>query len=163
MKLKKTLVSIILIMLIFLNFVNPVEASIFSDDDKSEIEETIDKDDGGLFEKIIAKMIGGIAETVFDLTTNESFGVGFKNYDELIFGNSQTDISPFTNEQWKLIMNWYWIIAGIIGGPILIAIVILAWKMIMAGISPDKRNDVKDSLMRLFFRCISNSICTIIC
>lgn len=137
-------------MFIFLQFVSPVQASIFSDD-KSDIEKTIDKDDGGLFEKIIAKMIGGIAETVFDLTTNESFGVGFKNYDELIFGNNQADISPFTNEQWQLIMNWYWIIAGIIGGPIFIAVVILAWKMIVAGISPDKRNDVKDSLMRLFY------------
>ena len=50
-----------------------------------------------------------------------------------------------------MINNWYWTIAGIIGGPILIAIIILAWKMIVAGISPDKRNEVKDSLMRLFF------------
>lgn len=48
-------------------------------------------------------------------------------------------------------MTWYWRIAGILGGPILIAIVILAWKMIVAGISPDKRNEVKDNLMRLFF------------
>lgn len=76
---------------------------------------------------------------------------GFKNYDELIFGNNQTEISPFTQEQWDLINKWYWTIAGIIGGPILIAIVILAWKMIVAGISPDKRNEVKDDLMRLFF------------
>jgi len=45
--------------LIFFSFMNPVQASLFLDDDdkKSEIEETIDKDDGGLFEKIIAKMI----------------------------------------------------------------------------------------------------------
>jgi len=77
--------------------------------------------------------------------------VGFKNYDELIFGNNQTDIAPFTQENWNLIMTWYWRIAGILGGPILIAIVILAWKMIVAGISPDKRNEVKDNLMRLFF------------
>ena len=76
---------------------------------------------------------------------------GFKNYDELIFGDNQTDLAPFTQEQWNLINTWYWTIAGIIGGPILISIVILAWKMIVAGISPDKRNDVKDSLMRLFF------------
>lgn len=76
---------------------------------------------------------------------------GFKNYDELVFGNNQSDISPFTNEQWNLIMKWYWRIASIIGGPILIAIVILAWKMIIAGISPDKRNEAKDNLLRLFF------------
>lgn len=48
-------------------------------------------------------------------------------------------------------ISWYWKIASIIGGPILIAIVILAWKMIVAGISPEKRNEVKDSLMRLIF------------
>ena len=60
-KIKRILVSIILVMLIFFSFINPVQASIFSDegDEKSEIEETIDKDDGGLFEKIIAKMIRG--------------------------------------------------------------------------------------------------------
>ena len=78
-------------------------------------------------------------------------GFGFKNYDELVFGNNRSDISPFNNEQWNLIMKWYWRIASIIGGPILIAIVILAWKMIVAGISPDKRSEVKDNLLRLFF------------
>ena len=151
MKTKKILISIIVVMLILFSFLNPVQASIFSNDKDSTIEDTIDKDDGGLFEKIIAKMIGGLAETVFDLTTNEEFGVGFKNYDELVFGNNQTDLAPFTQENWRLINTWYWTIAGIIGGPILIAIVILAWKMIVAGISPDKRNEVKDNLMRLFF------------
>ena len=76
MKTKKIFISIIVVMLIFLNFANPVHASIFDSDDKeSDIEETIDKDAGGLFEKIIAKMIGGIAETVFDLTTKEEFGM----------------------------------------------------------------------------------------
>lgn len=59
MKTKRVLISIILAILIFFSFINPVQASLFSDDDdkKSSIEETIDKDDGGLFEKIIAKMI----------------------------------------------------------------------------------------------------------
>lgn len=80
---------------------------------------------------------------------------GFKNYDELVFGNNQTDISPFSEETWDLVISWYWKIAGIIGGPILIAIVILAWKMIIAGVSPEKRNEVKDNLMRLFFGAAS--------
>ena len=46
--------------LIFFSFTNNVQANFFTDDEedkKSEIEETIDKDEGGLFEKIIAKMI----------------------------------------------------------------------------------------------------------
>lgn len=80
---------------------------------------------------------------------------GFKDYDELVFGNNQTDISPFTPTMWASIMSWYWKIAGIIGGPILVAIVILAWKMIIAGVSPDKRSEVKDSLMRLIFGAVA--------
>ncbi len=59
MKIKKIIISVFIVTLIFFSFSNAVHASIFSDEDenKSEIEETIDKDDGGLFEKIIAKMI----------------------------------------------------------------------------------------------------------
>lgn len=66
---------------------------------------------GGMFEKIIAKLIGGIAETVFDLTTSETFGVGFKQYDELIFGNTDLEIAPFTKDMWNLMIEWYWRIA----------------------------------------------------
>lgn len=59
LKTKKLVISTILIVLIFFSCINPVQASLFSDDDDkpTNIEETIDKDDGGLFEKIIAKMI----------------------------------------------------------------------------------------------------------
>ena len=56
---KKVLISIFLVILFF-SFTNNVQANFFTDDEedkKSEIEETIDKDEGGLFEKIIAKMI----------------------------------------------------------------------------------------------------------
>lgn len=52
-------------------------------------------------------------------------------------------------------MKWYRVIATIIGGPILLAVVILSWKMIVAGISPEKRNEVKDNIMRLFFGAVS--------
>ena len=157
MKKQKAFIGIILIILIFFSFITPVQASIFDDDDdkkESTIKETIEKDEGGLFEKIIAKMIGGVAEAVFDLTTNENFGVGFKNYDELVFGNNQNDLS-FNSDTWNLIETWYWRIAGIVGGPILIAIVVLAWKMIIAGISPDRRSEAKDNLMRLFFGAVA--------
>ena len=60
MKMKKVLISIFLVIIIFFSFTNNVQANFFTDDEedkKSEIEETIDKDEGGLFEKIIAKMI----------------------------------------------------------------------------------------------------------
>ena len=59
LKKQKAFIGIILIILIFFSFITPVQASIFDDDDKKEstIKETIEKDEGGLFEKIIAKMI----------------------------------------------------------------------------------------------------------
>lgn len=50
-----------MIILIFFSFETNVNASIFTAEDdfkgKNDIEKTIDKDEGGLFEKIIAKII----------------------------------------------------------------------------------------------------------
>ena len=62
MKTKKILVSIFLIMLIFFGLIKPVNANIFTDDwdnpgKKDNVGEIIEKEDGGLFEKIIARMI----------------------------------------------------------------------------------------------------------
>lgn len=154
MKLKKFLTSIVIIILVFLTTTSNVYASFFDDDtdeESSSIEQTIDADDGGLFEKIIAKMIGGIAEGVFSLTTNEELGVGFKEYDELIFGNTDNDIAPFTDEQWTKIMGWYKVMTTIVGVPILIAVVVLAYKIIIGGFNIEKRNEAKDNILRLFF------------
>ena len=160
-KLNKIIAGI-LIMLVFLCFFIPKSnANFFTDDwdnpDKAEstIESTIDSDDGGIFEKIIAKMIGGIAETVFSLTTNQKFGMGFKNYDELIFAQEASNISPFTEEQWNSMIQWYNIMASIAGSLILIAVVIVAYKLMIGGYSIEHRNEAKDSLMRLFFGAIS--------
>ena len=154
LKLKKFLTSIVIIILVFLATTSNVYASFFddnTDEESSSIEQTIDADDGGLFEKIIAKMIGGIAEGVFSLTTNEELGVGFKEYDELIFGNTDNDIAPFTDEQWTKIMGWYKVMTTIVGVPILIAVVVLAYKIIIGGFNIEKRNEAKDNILRLFF------------
>ena len=158
MKLKKFLTSIVLIILVFLATATNVEASFFDDDtdeESSSIEQTIDADDGGLFEKIIAKMLGGIAEGVFSLTTNEELGLGFKEYDELIFGNTNNDIAPFTDEQWSKVMDWYKIITTIVTVPILIAVIVLAYKIIIGGFNIEKRNEAKDNILRLFFGAVA--------
>ncbi len=158
MKLKKFLTSIVVIILVFLATATNVEASFFDDDtdeESSSIEQTIDADDGGLFEKIIAKMLGGIAEGVFSLTTNEELGVGFKEYDELIFGNTDNDIAPFTDEQWSKVMEWYKIITTIVTVPILIAVIVLAYKIIIGGFNIEKRNEAKDNILRLFFGAVA--------
>ena len=158
MKLKKFLTSIVIIILVFLTTTSNVYASFFDDDtdeESSSIEQTIDADDGGLFEKIIAKMLGGIAEGVFSLTTNEELGVGFKEYDELIFGNTNNDIAPFTDEQWSKVMDWYKIITTIVTVPILIAVIVLAYKIIIGGFNIEKRNEAKDNILRLFFGAVA--------
>ena len=158
MKLKKFLTSIVIIILVFLTTTSNVYASFFDDDtdeESSSIEQTIDADDGGLFEKIIAKMLGGIAEGVFSLTTNEELGLGFKEYDELIFGNTNNDIAPFTDEQWSKVMDWYKIITTIVTVPILIAVIVLAYKIIIGGFNIEKRNEAKDNILRLFFGAVA--------
>ena len=52
-------------------------------------------------------------------------------------------------------INWYKIMTGISGSLILIAVVITSYKFIVGGYSIEKRNEAKDSLMRLFFGAVS--------
>ncbi len=113
----------------------------------------IKAEDGSLFEKIIAECIGGIAQTVFDFTTGETANVGFKDYDTLIFNNNTLNdsLSPFTTELWNKTMTWYKIFASISGSLILIAVFILSYNVMTAGMNTVKKNEAKDSLMRLCF------------
>lgn len=161
-KFKKIIASILIVLVFLYSFIPKAEASFFTNNfggnnskEESKIENAIENDDGGIFEKIIARMIGGIAETVLDLTTNKQFGIGFLSYDELIFGQNSIDISPFTGEQWNEIMRWYKVMSLIACSLILIAVVITAYKVIISGYSIEKRNEAKDSLMRLFFGAVS--------
>ncbi len=60
MKIVKKIVASILIILVFLCLFLPNTYADFfdgEDEEESEIKKTIDEDDGGIFEKIIAKMI----------------------------------------------------------------------------------------------------------
>lgn len=62
----KIIASILVVLVFFSIFIPRTNANFFTDNDKdssneettkTDIEKTIDKDDGGIFEKIIAKMI----------------------------------------------------------------------------------------------------------
>lgn len=113
----------------------------------------IKKEDGSLFEKIIAECIGGIAQTIFNFSTSKEIGVGFKNYDELIFNNNNENdsLSPFTEELWNKTMQWYKIFSIIAGSLILLAIIILAYKMMSSGMNTARKNEAKESMLRLAF------------
>ena len=82
---------------------------------KVNIKKQIKKEDGSLFEKIIAECIGGIAQPVFDFTSGEDAGIGFKDYDSLIFNDNEEDdsLSPFSQDLWDKTMDWYKIFASI--------------------------------------------------
>ncbi len=54
MKMKKILVSILLVILIFFSF---SQVQVKAANNEIDVEKVIDKDEGGLFEKIIAKII----------------------------------------------------------------------------------------------------------
>ena len=111
----------------------------------------IKAEDGSLFEKIIAECIGGIAQTVFNFTTSDTANVGFKDYDTLIFNKnvSNNSLSPFTEELWNKTMIYYRIFATISGTLILIAVFILSYKIINAGMNTARKNEAKESLTRL--------------
>ena len=145
---KKFLKSIVL----FITILFLLSTSSFA---TSEIDfkEQIKKEQGSLFEKIIAECIGGIAQTVLDFTTNEKINVGFKDYDALIFNNNQENdaISPFTQDLWNKTMNWYKVFAMISGILILIAVFILSYKIMSAGMNIARKNEAKESLTRLLF------------
>lgn len=96
---------------------------------------------------------GGIAQTVLNFVTSDNIGVGFKNYDTLIFNNNvQNDsLSPFTEDLWNRTMSWYKIFAIISGSLILIAVFILSYQVMSAGTNIAKKNEAKDTLLRLCF------------
>lgn len=145
---KKTLSSlVILITILFL--LMPV---CFAND-TPDLKEQVKKEDGSLFEKIIAECIGGIAQTVLEFTTGKEANVGFKDYDTLIFNNNNSNdsISPFTNDLWNKTMNWYKVFSIISGTLILLAVFILSYKIIYAGMNTAKKNEAKESLARLCF------------
>ena len=145
---KKVLTSILIILSIFV-LLSPI---CFADDEV-KFKDQIKKEDGSLFEKIIAECIGGIAQTVFDFTTGDDANVGFKDYDALIFNkNAENDsLSPFTEELWTKTMQWYRIFGVISGSLILIAVFILSYKIMIAGMNTARKNEAKESLMRLLF------------
>lgn len=58
-------------------------------------------------------------------------------------------------------MNWYKIMSGVAGSLIFIAVVIVSYKFIIGGYSIEKRNEAKESLMRLFFGAISIGVAPI--
>lgn len=61
---KKVLKSILVVVMV-LAILSPV---CFAED-KVDLKKQVKKEDGSLFEKIIAECIGGLAQTVFDFTT----------------------------------------------------------------------------------------------
>ena len=97
-----------------------------------------------------------------NVVTSDELNVGFKDYDELIFNRNLFDmmnigeegfntLAPFNEILWIKTMNWYKIFALLSGSLILIAVIILAYKITMAGMNTARKNEAKESLLRLCF------------
>ena len=69
---KKLLKSILVVVMVFA-IISPV---CFAED-KVDLKAQVKKEDGSLFEKIIAECIGGLAQTVFDFTSRRRFKCRF--------------------------------------------------------------------------------------
>lgn len=61
----KKILKSILVVVILLVVISPACFAA----DKVDLKKQVKKEDGSLFEKIIAECIGGLAQTVFDFTT----------------------------------------------------------------------------------------------
>lgn len=61
----KKILKSILVVVILLVVISPACLAA----DKVDLKKQVKKEDGSLFEKIIAECIGGLAQTVFDFTT----------------------------------------------------------------------------------------------
>lgn len=148
-------IFIVLISIIVLLTVNSFAAD--KEETTLNIKDLVTKEEGSLFDKTIAKTIGGIAQAVYNIATNEELDIGFKTYEEMLFkGGSGT--YPLSSSQWNLIMKWYSVFAYISGSLILIAVILIAYKMIASAISITKRNEAKENLLNLLFGGIAIAI-----
>lgn len=152
--LKNSFKVVLITILLFLCF-STFTVNANTDED---IDVAINNEDGGLFENTIALAIGGIAKAVFNIATSDAINLGFKNYDSLIFNRNTDILAPFDSNTWNKVMDWYKLFSLLSFIPILIASVIVGYKFVMAGTSIPRRNEAKDSLMRLFFGGIAISI-----
>ncbi len=113
------------VFLIFLITITLTTVNCFAKEEL-KIKDIVSKEEGSLFDKTIAKTIGGIAQAVYDIATDDNLDIGFRTYEDMVFKGQ----SPFSNEEWKLAMAWYRAFAYISGSLILIAVILIAYKMI---------------------------------
>ena len=104
-------------------------------------------------------VFGGIAQTVFNFTTGKEANVGFKDYDSLIFNNNAENdsLSPFNDELWNKTMEWYRIFAVISGSLILIAVFMLSYKIMMAGMNTARKNEEKNRFYSVIRRTLGRA------
>ena len=149
-------ILIILISVIMLTSINCLAA----DEETLDVKSLINQEEGSLFDKTIAKTIGGLAQAVYNIATDEELNIGFKTYEQMLFRGGH-DISPFSMPQWYLIMRWYKVFALISGSLILIAVISISYKMIASGISTAKRNEAKENLLNLLFGGVAIAVAPI--
>lgn len=90
-------------------------------------------DEGSLIEKLISLPIEGIYRAIQAL--------GFRNYDELIFDTARGDLSPFTEEEWYIVMEWYYAIRNAVWVMLVISVAVTGYRFMKSGGNPQKRSE----------------------
>lgn len=103
------------------------------------------------------KQFGGIAQAVLNIATDDEVDIGFKTYEEMLFRGS----SGISSLEWLTVKQWYKVFAYISGTLILIAVIIISYKMIASSFSTVKRNEAKENLINLLFGGVAIAVAPI--
>ncbi len=105
----------------------------------------------------LQKQFGGIAQAVLNIATDDEVDIGFKTYEEMLFRGS----SGISSLEWLTVKQWYKVFAYISGTLILIAVIIISYKMIASSFSTVKRNEAKENLINLLFGGVAIAVAPI--
>lgn len=112
------------------------------------ITDMINNEPGSVIERTIGNMIGNVASAVLNLIQDLT---KIKTLDQILFNSGTPDDKmPFTDKQLQAMNDWYSVISSVATALLIIPIVLAIFKAMYAGINPKARENVKESVERLF-------------
>lgn len=110
------------------------------------------EDSGGLFEKMLAAPLNGLAYAIVAL--ENSIG-GMETFEQLVFNVGDKKYGdPFTASEWALLDKWYKAVASSMSCLVLIAVFVTALRTAAAGINPIHKFSLMDDMLRWFYALV---------
>lgn len=109
-------------------------------------------DGGGLFDKMLAAPLNGLA---YSIITLENAVGGMETFDQLVFNQGDKKYGdPFTTTEWDLLDKWYKAVATSMSCLVLIAVFVTSLKAASAGINPDMKFNIMEDTLRWFYALV---------